>query len=48
MNFDTMNVKDNWGKSRAHQAVEFSKNTDFIGNNFKQVFTNKSKQHTNE
>lgn len=48
MNFENLNFKQDWTYSKAHQAVEFSKNTDFIGNNFKQVYNDKYKQSTND
>ncbi len=48
MNFENMNFKQDWTYSKAHQAVVFSKNSDFVGNNFKQVYNDKNKQYTNE
>lgn len=44
MNFENMQLKEDWAYSKAHKAVEFSKNSDFVGNNFKQVYHDKSKQ----
>lgn len=42
MNFNTLEIKDNYHYSDAKKAVDFSKDAEFKGQNFKQVTKEKN------
>lgn len=48
MNFDNLAVSENYMHSKAHKAVKYSKEAEYMGNNFKAVFHEKNQKERQE
>ena len=48
MNFENLNMNQDWVQSKTQKAIEYSKNADIIGNNYKQVYNDHNKLSSRE